>query len=404
MWQKLPILLMSLCLAFLARAQSDTIYLKNGSFEDIPQHSQGVRGWIDCGFTGESPPDVQPFGVGATWGQQIAAYEGDTYLGMVVRDNDTYERVCQRLMQPLYAGNCYSFSIFLCSSDNYMSQSHKTGQMDNYVKPAVMRIFAGNEYCDRRELLAESPAVTNKSWKRYDFVFKPKGNYSYIQLEAFYKTPAFMVYNGNILVDAASPIIQTSCPSDEPLVAVIDVTLNGEPEIKDVPPKRTDATATKPVQKVAPKDTLKQPEVAVAGTNTFLKPPKKKILKNLERDQLVTGQTIRIENLYFDADSSEIDTSSYEVLDEIAYFLSENKDVIVEIGGHTNNRPVDSICDRLSTDRAKAVADYLKSKGIAKHQLESRGYGKRKPIMSNYTLLGRQRNQRVEIRILSFEG
>ena len=38
----------------------DTIYFENPSFEDIPRHSHVPKGWRNCGFAGESPPDIQP--------------------------------------------------------------------------------------------------------------------------------------------------------------------------------------------------------------------------------------------------------------------------------------------------------------------------------------------------------
>ncbi|RMD97408.1 MAG: OmpA family protein, partial [Bacteroidetes bacterium] len=59
---------------------------------------------------------------------------------------------------------------------------------------------------------------------------------------------------------------------------------------------------------------------------------------------------------------------------------------------------------KLSTERAKAVADYLILKGIDPERLKYKGYGKRQPIDTNRTAAGRKRNQRVEIKILSLNG
>ena len=399
MWRKLVFLV--LCAAMLsgAKAQVDTIYLRNSSFEDFPGHSQGVRNWIDCGFPGETPPDVQPFPSSqvAAWGQLIPAHDGNTYLGMVVRDNDTYERVCQRLSQPLQQGKCYQFSVFLTSSDHYISQSHKTRRLANYIKPTVLRIWGGNDYCDRRELLSESETIDNKVWKKYEFDFNPEGNYSYIMLEAFYKTPTLIVYNGNILVDNASAIIQNTCPGEEPLIAAVEE----EEKSEELKPPAT--PKPKPAQK--PKAEVNEPVVvAEEKISEPPQPPRERVLKNLDREKIRKGQTIRIENLYFEADTATIDTTSVDVLEEIAYFLSKNDDIIVEIGGHTNGRPTHEYCDKLSTARAKSVADYLKIRGIPEEQVKYKGYGKRKPLASNQTKWGRQRNQRVEIRILSFNG
>jgi outer membrane protein OmpA-like peptidoglycan-associated protein len=126
-----------------------------------------------------------------------------------------------------------------------------------------------------------------------------------------------------------------------------------------------------------------------------------KVLKSLDISTITLGQTIRLEKLYFDADSSTIQSASNAVLEEIYDFLSTNQNVIIEIGGHTNSLPEDEYCDRLSTARAKNVAEYLYNKGIPESQISYKGYGKRQPIASNATVDGRKKNQRVEIKITS---
>ncbi len=126
-----------------------------------------------------------------------------------------------------------------------------------------------------------------------------------------------------------------------------------------------------------------------------------KVLKSLDINTLTLGQTIRVDKLFFEADSATIESASYGVLEEIFEFLSANDKVIIEIGGHTNSLPEDSYCDRLSTSRAKNVAEYLYSKGIPETRISYKGYGKRQPIASNQTVEGRRKNQRVEIKIIS---
>jgi|SRR5690606_2770898 len=97
----------------------DTIRLKNSSFEGEPQqgdkfHSTQIEDWVDCApyynFNGESPPDIHPNGI---WGNNLKAQDGKTYLGMVARDNDTYEAISQVLSEPLIAGKCYTLSVYL---------------------------------------------------------------------------------------------------------------------------------------------------------------------------------------------------------------------------------------------------------------------------------------------------
>ncbi|MEZ4921357.1 MAG: OmpA family protein [Saprospiraceae bacterium] len=126
----------------------------------------------------------------------------------------------------------------------------------------------------------------------------------------------------------------------------------------------------------------------------------KRILPELTPGMLRNGQTIRMERLQFEADSSRLTPECIPVLDEVFDFLLENTSIVIEIGGHTNNIPPDEFCDRLSTARAKSVAAYLVEKGIEEKRVVYKGYGKRSPIASNSTADGRKRNQRVEIKIL----
>ena len=122
----------------------------------------------------------------------------------------------------------------------------------------------------------------------------------------------------------------------------------------------------------------------------------------ITRTDLVRGKTMRIDKLYFKPDDAGITEESYQALNDLYAFLSENQDVVIEIGGHTNLNPVDTYCDSLSTARAEAVKGYLTEKGINQSRLQAKGYGKRKPLSTDRTAASRKLNQRVEIKIVDF--
>ncbi len=128
---------------------------------------------------------------------------------------------------------------------------------------------------------------------------------------------------------------------------------------------------------------------------------KSKQIPDLTAATLRRGQTMRLDKLYFKADSSSIEPASIPTMDELFEFLTENGSVAIEIGGHTNNIPSHEFCDQLSEARAKAVADYLVGKGIDPKRVLYKGYGKRKPKFTNKTKDGRKKNQRVEVKVLS---
>lgn len=374
------------------------IQLANPSFEDMPRHSKPPRGWYDCGFERESPPDVQP---NSTFSVTKAAQDGDTYLGMVVRDNDTWEAVSQRLSRPLQKGKCYSFSLHLARSELYLSTSRVTDQTANYTTPAKIRIYGGFNYCDKQFLLAESSLVINTRWLEYNFKFEPIDNYSFLILEVFYKTPTLFPYNGNVLVDNASDIRPIPC-DQEPIVA--EEMEEEEPEPAS-PPAVTEQGPPREEEEQPAVAQPQTPEPPPPSSETTPEPEEEAVsFSKLSRSDLREGQTIRIDKLFFETDRSVIRENSYSVLNEIYEFMKRNSDVVVEIGGHTNGLCTDVFCDKLSEQRARAVAVYLAQRGIDWERLKYKGYGKRQPIASNDTPEGRQRNQRVEVKILGFNG
>lgn len=174
------------------------IPLTNPSFEDMPRHSRVPRGWYDCGFLGESAPDTQP---DPTFGVRQKAYDGETYLGMVVRDNDTWESVSQKFPKPLKRDSCYTFSIYAARSESYLSVSRVTEEKADYITPAIIRIYGGFDYCDKFEILAASGLIRNIKWVEQKFTFQPKNNYSHLIIEAYYNVPTLFPYNGNVLID-----------------------------------------------------------------------------------------------------------------------------------------------------------------------------------------------------------
>lgn len=129
---RLPVILLSVFLFFQnAHAQSGVIELENPSFEGAPRcgtiNGPMPDGWMDCGFAGESVPDVHPEEYGGSFQVDHPAQHGDTYLGMTVRDNDTWERVGQKLSSPMVAGTNYQFNIYLCRSLVYKFSNKKNG-------------------------------------------------------------------------------------------------------------------------------------------------------------------------------------------------------------------------------------------------------------------------------------
>lgn len=165
-----------------------SVYLRNASFEDRPQEAKTPVGWESCGEY--SSPDVLP----GPWGVYQKAADGNTFVGLITREDLTWEMMGQRLSRPLEAETCYEFSINLARSPAY------TG----YNEPVRLRIWAGSNLCDKRQLLLKSVAIDHYEWKTYDFMFYTEAQYNHIIIECFYKEGSLLPYRGNLLMDGAS--------------------------------------------------------------------------------------------------------------------------------------------------------------------------------------------------------
>ncbi|TLY50280.1 MAG: OmpA family protein, partial [Gammaproteobacteria bacterium] len=92
--------------------------------------------------------------------------------------------------------------------------------------------------------------------------------------------------------------------------------------------------------------------------------------------------------------------ASVQILDEAVDTLKRNSNVQVEVDGHTDSKGGDAYNQKLSERRAHGVYEYLLSHGVPASQITGeRGFGKTKPIDTNDTAEGRQRNRRTELNV-----
>jgi outer membrane protein OmpA-like peptidoglycan-associated protein len=115
-------------------------------------------------------------------------------------------------------------------------------------------------------------------------------------------------------------------------------------------------------------------------------------------DLVASGSPLRINNLFFDYDKSSLRPESFPELNRMAKIIRSHPDIHGEIMGHTDDQGPDDYNLRLSEARAKAVMDYLTSKGVAADRLQAKGYGETKPMLPNNSEANRQMNRRVEFR------
>lgn len=181
------ILVTSLFFQYLSFAQ---IPIENASFEGRANDATMPTGWHDC--KDGTTPDILP----GPWGVIREAYDGDTYLGLITRENGTWESIEQRLRSPMKAGECYAFNLWLAYSKKYAG----------YNLPLKLRIWGGIAKCGRDQLLAETKFVKHTDWRNYNFDFFPKKDINYIIIEAHFADGVYISYKGNILMDNLSDI------------------------------------------------------------------------------------------------------------------------------------------------------------------------------------------------------
>ena len=100
--------------------------------------------------------------------------------------------------------------------------------------------------------------------------------------------------------------------------------------------------------------------------------------------------------ILFDVDKYDLHPEAEEVLKNLAIVLKEADIKVFEVDGHTDSDAGDKHNQVLSENRANAVKNFLTSQGITA-EITIKGYGKTRPIASNDTPEGKQKNRRVEI-------
>ena len=166
------------------------IILENASFEDIPSDATTPQEWFPC--KDMTTPDILP----GFWGVYNEPSNGETYVGIITRENGTFESFGQKLSDPVEKGTCYKTQIDLAHSKIY----------SGYNKPIHLRIYLGSTKCAKSQLIYQSPIIKHGHWKTYSIEFEPNDQYDYLLIEAYISEKPIN-HKGNILIDNLRPIM-----------------------------------------------------------------------------------------------------------------------------------------------------------------------------------------------------
>ena len=120
----------------------------------------------------------------------------------------------------------------------------------------------------------------------------------------------------------------------------------------------------------------------------------------IEQDLLVEKKYSMQDALLFDFGKAELHPEAEPAMEKLAQVLQKNLSLHFEIGGHTDNIGDEASNQLLSEQRAQIVYNALLAKNISANQISYKGYGKTRPVSSNDTETDRQKNRRVECRLM----
>lgn len=117
-------------------------------------------------------------------------------------------------------------------------------------------------------------------------------------------------------------------------------------------------------------------------------------------EEAKVGQSIVLNNIYFEVGKATINTDFSTDLDKIVQFLKDNSETKIEIQGHTDSTGSLKLNNKLSQFRANSIVDYLVKQGIDSRRISAKGFGPSLPIADNSTAEGRAKNRRVVIKVM----
>lgn len=110
-------------------------------------------------------------------------------------------------------------------------------------------------------------------------------------------------------------------------------------------------------------------------------------------------KSVKISNILFATDSYVISEGGKKELNKLVDLVKSSPNYFIELYGFTDSVGNYEYNQTLSENRAKAVSDYLISKGVSKQKISSKGFSKSKPVADNETEQGRALNRRVEVQV-----
>lgn len=118
--------------------------------------------------------------------------------------------------------------------------------------------------------------------------------------------------------------------------------------------------------------------------------------RDVKLEKIESGKTYVVKDVTFEYNKAYLRKSSLPILNRLLDIMVKNPGLKLEIRGHTDSKGNDKYNQKLSERRADAVSEFMIKNGISPERLRSIGFGETKPVASNDTEEGRQKNRRTE--------
>jgi type IX secretion system PorP/SprF family membrane protein len=215
----------------------------------------------------------------------------------------------------------------------------------------------------------------------------------------WYKTTGGLVfsaqYNSNRYVISASTDLSIASGRDANVNNALEIGLGWRMKRKaESKPRKTSVGEEKSFNRIREQQAAKSPP----ARDVRNAPP----FAHYNNNDSTRAETDEVESLptipaiYFDTMSAEVPADRKPFLEDLASALKNNPKIKLKITGHRSTQKDESVNKQISYERAKAVAKILIDNGVSEGQLKVVDMGIRKPVGSDRTKAGRQKNRRVE--------
>lgn len=304
--------------------------------------------------------------------------DGAAYVGMILRaDTDRYvfsraynEHLQTALLAPPKRNQLYCLQFYYVLSSNSGIASNGLSVYLSSNKPVWEEATEHFSFTPQIQMPLDKILSEQKEWQLYSGAFRASGEERYLSIGAFMD---FSEANYITLIGNATKEIHSFA-----YYLFDDFTLL---EIDSIEQCHCNVINTQ-------LDSFPETEFSKSDVDPFM-------------EDVDIGETIVLRNIYFDFDKSRLLPHSFIELDRVYQLMEQYPKMQIEIRGHTDNTGSDSYNQALSEERAKSVLEYLYSKGISLSRMKYSGFGSSIPIADNNLIEGRQKNRRVEIKILN---